>query len=907
MCPRSRRVAVCFVALAVGLTGPRAAALQDSPPARDADAALEQYLEDHGLLELLAAQLSGRMASAPAEARIDIASRLADIYTKLLERDQSPAMRAEIERQSRALLSVAPQAESAELRLKLDRAAYAQAERLAERWRVRLAEPSERNEALAMFNRIAPDLDDIADRSNRVVDELERQEEMGREAGLLAERLAEARRRRSLANQLSGWSKVYAAEMTDDPRLAADALRNLGWLLNAPPGKPADPAKVPPATLHYEHVARAAVGSAVAQAVCGDIDAALRWLDLLATAPDVAPAVLAELPARRMTILARAGRWTDLAALVLARRAAHPLPPAEARLVGVLAGEARPGNELAREAVRRMGEAALTDLATAGETPQVVDLATRYGLAPPGADGFLANYVRGLRSYEAARGVHRAAPGGADQPSTDVTIARAYEQARDSLKRAVAAPDAPGAGAARAGATMLIGLTLYYGAGPEQESAPRLLEAAEWLRRAAEALPSASDAAESLAGAIMALDLAATRSPIDADQTLARRDELIHAFLDRYPESRRAGAMLLKLATGPGAPPETSVSLLLRVPESSPAYEPSRREAARLLYDQYRTATGRREWHAQRYAAIEEPLTALDLKRAIAGDARAAQRAALGARRTLDALLSLPAPDVARAQRALDALETLARTGVYALAPIRNELDYRRAQLALARGETTEAARIVDAMLDDRAAGAKPDPFIDAARWLLLRNAVAQWRDAKRAGESPESVAQAARDVTERGARVLLDGAGGAPGADDGVGLALIAAVGEAAADLWDITRDVDARSVAIRLHRRALAADPTNGPLLRRMADLSEAAADNATALECWRTLSSGLDRSTPAWFEARYRLISLLAKADPQRAQEAMAQHRVLHPDFGPPPWGERLRELNDRLAGRAPGGAP
>ena len=52
-----------------------------------------------------------------------------------------------------------------------------------------------------------------------------------------------------------------------------------------------------------------------------------------------------------------------------------------------------------------------------------------------------------------------------------------------------------------------------------------------------------------------------------------------------------------------------------------------------------------------------------------------------------------------------------------------------------------------------------------------------------------------------------------------------------------------------------------------------------------------------------ARYESTRLLADEDPDAARDAIAQHAVLYPDFGPDPWGDRLRALDARLRGGTP----
>ena len=77
-----------------------------------------------------------------------------------------------------------------------------------------------------------------------------------------------------------------------------------------------------------------------------------------------------------------------------------------------------------------------------------------------------------------------------------------------------------------------------------------------------------------------------------------------------------------------------------------------------------------------------------------------------------------------------------------------------------------------------------------------------------------------------------------------------------------------------------------------------AERAGDAAGALEARGRLLEGLPQGSAEWFEAKCRVIESLIETDPGRAQEALEQHKALFPDLGPPPWDERLRELEWKL---------
>ncbi len=886
--------------------------------ALDAALAVESYLESRGLSALLIEHLWSRLPTAAAGEKLEIAERLGALYSERLETVRDAAEARAIEQKCRELLAAAPDAESYDLRLTLHRAAFNRAERLMEQWRLRLVEAEQREDALRSLRDLSVDLAAIGAQAHRRVQEFERQEESGRDLDmdLIARHLADARRHRSLAMYLAGWADAIVAEATNNGALASEALKSFGWLLNAPPGKHAEIERAPAQLFNFEHVARAAVGAAVCEAVRSNFDVSVQWLDLVEDAENVPEAVLSETPARRMTILARAGRWYDLTRVVESRRSESggTLNPGEARLLAALALEAPaspPAPQETATAARMLTQTALSDLVARGELGQVLDLSRRYGTAPLGADGFIGRHVRGLRAYEESREAHRASRLDADAPAPDGDLAEGYRAAAALLDAALRADDAAEFPEAVATTSLLRALAIFYGAGSGGEAAARLDEAAELLAGAAGAIADADRAAEALALAVRALDLAIDRTGAGATARTERRQALIARFLEEHPDHERAGLMLFKQATAGDLPPDEAVALLLRVSQGSPAHEPARRQAANLLYDlRGRASAEQRDWAALRFADVAEPLLSLDVRRASAGDCAAAERGVALGRRLAEALLSVAAPDAARGERVLDAIEAVMASCDLDSAKFGEEVAFRRAQIALARGDLAAADRALERMRALGSGGGAEGESSEASRAanrLYFRHAAVHWRDARKRGAPAEELAERAQAVVRAGAQVLRDIESAPGGLVDPATLSLYAAMGEAAADLWHAQGDEAARDLAIRMLERVLAAEPGSAAHLRLLAGLAAEAGDAEKAVECWRRLGAGLPSGSPEWFEARCELIAGLARIDPARAREVLNQHKTLHPDLGPAPWGERLRELDASLPRAKGAGAP
>ncbi|MBL0927775.1 MAG: hypothetical protein IBJ11_09000 [Phycisphaerales bacterium] len=875
------------------------------------DQTVEQYLLDLGLRDVLADRLEARLKSATGNEKTDVAQRLAGLYAELLEKAEDPAAQQNWESRAQALMASVPAAATLELRLNLARAAYTRAEKLGERARLRLLAEAESAPVARRFEDLRERFRAIATEANGRVAQLEHVEENAREADpdLLAGALAGARRARSMAHYLAGWSSLYLAQLTARPEPAGDAIRSFGWLLGASPNQQPQVERLSRDNLQLPHVARAAIAVALAHGLLKDTGRALAWLDAVDSAPKLAPGIDDLLGPARVQILASAARWADLESLIAKRRAPQPaaagerpLPAPDARILALLALEAQPASDSDRAAAERLRDIALSDLVARDELGHVLDLAARFGPERLGTRGFVALNVRALVVYNDARRRHEPT----DRPTADPEIAKAFSAAAGAFRLALEADDAAKFPAAASSATMLLGLSLFY-AGDDGSADPPLLAASRAFENAASSGDNPARAAEALWMAAQAVELHIdnlAKASRPADPALAaRRDALLRDYLKRFPAAERAPAALIRLAAVGGMPAPEALEALLRVPESHRLHDTARRQAAQLAFQLFRAAgsAADRDFQGARFLDLAETLLALDRRRAAlapAGEAPPiAELAASRARRILEVALSLSVPDLSRADRAVDSLLALRAGGLLDTAPFAAELDYRRAQIALARGEDERAAELV------RSVAESDSRFAGAAARLFYRHHLAVWQRASAQDPTGERTLASARLVTDFGRRVLaqLTPAGSAPSALDPGVASVHLSVADAAYALWQASAggaDTPSRDLAREHYRVILAAQPNNGHALRRAAELAEAARDTGNALAHWRMLSAGLPPGDAAFFEVRYRLIRLMADAEPDNAREALAQHRALFPNFGPDPWGPKIRELDDRL---------
>lgn len=884
--------------VAVALAAPTLHAQSDEHA--DPDAALEAYLDRLELRSLLADQLEKRLAKTPKDRRGPIVERLGRLYVDLLARAQTPEQRKDWQQRGEALLAAAPDVDSFELRLNLLKAVYFRVEELAERVRLRLATTEEAGEADATMRSLAQQFSEVAIKVNRRVDALERAEAQSDSPDKIATDLAEARRLRSLAYYYAGWTNVYLATLSPREQAATDALRCFGWLIGGG-GSPASPSAARPATvdrlqpamLQYEHIARSAVGCALASALKGNDTEAIRWLDAIEDESQTPDAVRKQIPSRRLIVLAAANRWYDVELLVRRMRKADragagpdltPLDPPTARLLAVLSLEADKRTNV--DLIERLARTALGDLVAAKQTAQVIDLVSRYGTAALGEAGFIVNFVRGAQAYEEARKLQLAAAPTAsdDEPTADPALVNKYRAAADLLAAADTQADAPEFAAERAKARQMRGRALFF-AGAFEPAAEAFHAAFDLAGRA--------QGEEPLWLSILSLDRAQRAAPSASLNT--RLSQSIALFLSTYPESDK-GARLVLLQTQTGdIPDEEAIKVLSAVTKDSPVYPAARRQVARLLYTRFRSAPpADRDFAAQRFIAIAEEVLVLERPLAMEGQGpeavQAAERYLVRARQLLDAMLSVSTPDAQRAATLLESLRSVAVYNSLDTKALQPELLFRQVQIALARADIASAEKAAAALtaLPDAAA------FAPAAERAIYRAVAPRF---KPGSDEPESL-EAARLLLVFGVKIIDRLGSGSAVMADPAAINLYSTVAAAAADRWRVQNDQPARDLAVRLDKALLVASPRLEPALRRLSRTAESAGDNPAALGAWRTLLDAAAPGTPPWFEAQHESIRLLALIDPTRARQAFEQFRVLYPDLGPEDTRSKFTDLDQRL---------
>lgn len=898
------------MAAVVWLALPAPACAQET----DEDAAspeqvVESYLERLGLKRLLADQLEKRIAATPKDLRLPLAERLGKLYVDLLGAATTTAERQRYEDKARNLLVLAPDADSFDLRLGLNKAVYTRAEDIAERQRLRMATPDEAADAERSFRSLVTQFQEIAAKANRRVETLERVEQTGDATDAAISELSDARRQRSLAFYYAGWSNYYLAYLAKTEQPAIDAMRNFGWLLNSSSGRAASPERVPSAMFQYEHVARAAIGCGLCAALRNNDTEALRWLDAVEQSAETPEAVREQIVTRRFVVLGASKRWADLDLLVRRTRKADrrgggkdltPLPTVLARLLAIMTLEA--DKRVAGGPVEGLATIALGDLVARKEVAQVLDLVGRYGTSALGDEGFIANYVRALQAYDVARKAHEAeaATGGdasaAEEPARGASVINQYRTAATMFQAAGRESDADQFALERARAATMHGRSLYY-ANDASGAADVFLSAWNLVGKS----PAGE---EPLWLAVLSLERAAKLNAGEASRK--RLNETVTLFLQSYPESERAPRLTLMQVSMGALGDDEALKVLSAVPKESPVYDAARRQVARILYNQFRAARGpERDFAGARFVAVGEDVLAADRKLAMEAkpeEARqAVERVIVRSRQLLDAMLSVSTPDVARADAVMKILAGVAAFSGTDLKPHLPELTYRDLQIAIARG----ADEAVDTAMMRLLALSEPGgQFQAAGERLAYRHFAGRYRPGL---DSTTSSLETARAVVRHGVRVI-DRIGAEPGKLNEPGiLAVYATVAGAAAEIARGAGEQPMRDLAIKLYKAILVVQPRTEPALRGLADLGESAGDFASAVGAWKTLLESMSSGTEAWFEAKYNFIRLLARVDAGKARTAMTEHLILYPDGGPEPWGPKIKGLEPTLGPAIPVPAP
>jgi tetratricopeptide (TPR) repeat protein len=858
------------------------------------------YLEQHGLKRLLAVHLEQQLERATGDEREQLLQQLMAVYTDLLETASDPASEATLKERSRRVLDQARAAGGGgaeELRLALLRATYRAAEKVAEDHRLRLASPADVESARQKFADLVGQFVELRQQIKQNVDLADRR--LARAAG--AEALAQAEALEKVRNVLAqcsfvtAWARYYDAWLGGHRDSARAAEPLFGELL-VPDNPNPRPEDVSVDLRSSEAVARAILGMALTKSLTSSSATALSWIELLEHPTTFQPLrILA--PAWKINVLLEHHEYDDVRQTLEEHRAGGgEVPAAWLRLVAVhvLEDAKRPRN--ADELVRF----AVTQLAAMGELQQVLDIATRYGTdALGGGSGFAFQYVQGVMKYQQARQAHDS-----DTPTLASDVSGIYDEALSILRLAAAQPDADKYPAAAAGCKRLIAWCLYFQA--------RFLDAAEAFENAAAGAPG-KDAAEALWMAIVSLEkvVDAQRSNQSAQpgNVEVQLTGLIDRFLRQFPANERAAALQLRRAVMTQRVSEQAVAELLAISPTSEVYAAAQSRAADMLYQLFREGPPERR--------LSNGGTFLNIAMPQIGGASfgrdwsspsTSQPLITRCRQVLEVSLTEGIDRLGAARTALEALDEAAAAGVD-LAALADEIDCRRVQERLASDDPRGAAVVAD-HLWSRAHDAKSSTVPIWVRIATRAMFKYGYQQSRRADAPLEQRTAALELIVRYGGRVLREFQASIESAhdqqssltrdplDEPGAMGYHVAVAEASMALWEQSGEAERGRAALFLFERLLTKRPQSASFLYSAAVLAERLGDQDKALDWWRRLAAGTPADTERWYEAKFHLIQILANTDPKRARQVMNQHKQLHPEYGPDPWGARLKGLDMQI---------
>ena len=121
--------------------------------------------------------------------------------------------------------------------------------------------------------------------------------------------------------------------------------------------------------------------------------------------------------------------------------------------------------------------------------------------------------------------------------------------------------------------------------------------------------------------------------------------------------------------------------------------------------------------------------------------------------------------------------------------------------------------------------------------------------------------------------------------------------------DQYQAVGDQAALEAAFALYQQLLEAKPLQKKAITGVARTASALGHTELAQQSWQTLMNSAVPGSPEFFEAQCFFLESLSEVDPERTGSILDQHVVLHPSYGPDPWGTRLKTLHERI-GRAVG---
>lgn len=831
---------------------------------------VDLWLEKRGFTRLLVEHLESKLPSMDADDRGPVMVRLAQLYAELLSETEDRAIRISLEERARRLLEEVRGADAQSLELELCHGAYLGIEQVAEKHRLRLIDDTQQIDLVDRLEELIGQLRKLGARVDKLI------EYSGRGLERVASRIHKGRTKQDVLLEMSnrinfllGWCLYYQAWMSQDVGRAEQAERYFAKVLSLDSLNPGD---VSMDLRSSAAIGWAIIGMSLVNQIVASDTSAMSWLDLLEE-PIVPQEIRSQIPGFRLAILLESKRFdkaesflgslvdgdSDKSVIWIRMAAVHALDGGDS------------------PEARSLASMSLAALASLGELAQLQDIVSRYPESIRG-DSFPFAYARAILDHRQAMEMQDAA--GVDE----MTRREAWMNARKSVQLALEAEDVGRFEQARQQASLLHAWSLYH--------LGQYGQASEMFESVSEHLAE-KDSSEALWMAFVSEE---RTLQLDGNAPRSRADSLAKSYLLRFPNGPRAGELKVRSASREQQPSDERVAELLAVPISSPARSRAESQASVMLYELFRSSPDyQKKDRAARYLAVAVPI--MQRQYSSEDDSEVSQGVAR-ARRVLEVSTN---PNVLRLVAADNAIEILTDDKVESLEQARlllDEIAYRRVLMLIARSRLDDAIAQADELH-----GRSPDSV-----WSRLssRRLLEQAMEANRIAESTAD-ASSHRLLVQLGLRVLSEDGPLEEVLADASSRSLASIVGSSASiisrmqDVSEAER-VEMLELAWGIFDVMLEAEPRNESFLTSRARLASDRGDDDESLRCWRIIAAGSPAGSPPWFEARTELLLILEENEPVRAAKVLEQHVVLYPDYGPPPWGDALRALDERLRSAA-----
>jgi tetratricopeptide (TPR) repeat protein len=825
-----------------------------------ADDEVAAFLRSNRMLSLLEVQLEDRINSARnKDEKSELVEELSQLYLdQLRSLSRDDPYRQLVVLRARSLITRMDSIPMHELRIELHIEGYLELEPRVELARLGLLDASLQEEAIADFMLIKRDLNAVASqleiKVNQTVKLANRVDSS--EASGIQSQLADLRKFRSLSHYYHAWTG-YSLSVLRGIHVSPDVFTSFGWLLGAE-GEMPQFSQLNETTLEFEHVARSAIGVAMAFSQSEDHGSARSWAELVVESGYAENDSKEAAEDRLLQIMAAERDWVDAfqyAYLLKNKRGDdHLMRVADARYLAIQSLDALSSSRIGKggeSQATKVAQFAIEQLIANAEIGHILDLYKRYDRLPIVADSFVTSYATALSELNKAEASGRAGM---------------YSSVATLFARALNADDASRFPKERTDCSLKLAYSEIRAGRPNEAinvcdrlidttSDSASIEEARWMRIAA--IDSVNRGAQQTSSLLL--------------------EEAVREYIIAYPSTQRSAQLILRHAMQGTIDPRVAIETLSSISDDDPISIQARRTLIQLQYQQIRA----RGFSDQQQIAEQILLIGWLIQNdngAIEDLAEASSR--LGwVRIGLDLALRSDPSDLAIADELIELgmglLAFDSSMGVY-----RSEFAFRRIELALQSNRADDAFELLEQLkvLDpDRARSAEV---------LVLNHLVLSWRE--------RQTLRIARQVSDLGSQVLsliMPSQGELLGLQAS-GIAEI--IAECSEYIWQSEQDTSSLQLAQRVSVLVLDRGQPSEQGLRRTTRLTKEGGDLKNELEAWLRLLSAYPLDDDRWYEARYESLRVMKMLDPVRASGVYAQYKLLHPTLGPEPFNQLLADL-------------